>query len=125
MILLTGGLVVVISLLVGFTGYELVHTYIWYLLGFFIFLTGFAHYVAHLGLKHDSENLQAYYFSSMGLRMVFCIIVIFVYRYFHEEHIVQFVFNFFTLYFIYTAFEIYALLSNLRQNSKKQMRGDE
>ncbi|MFC6996308.1 hypothetical protein [Rufibacter roseus] len=121
MVVLTGLLVLVVSVLVFFTGYTVVHEYVWWLLGFFVFLTGFAHYVAQLGLKQDSENLQAYYFSAMGLRMVFGIIAIFVYRHFHEENIVQFVFNFFALYFIYTGFEIYALLSNLRRNSKKPL----
>lgn len=121
MIVLTGAVVLVATGLVYSTGYQMVHAYFWYLLGFFIFLTGFAHYVSQLGLKHDSEHLHAYYFASMGLRMVFCVMAIFVYRYYHEENLIQFVFNFFALYFIYTGFEIYALLSNLRRNSKKPL----
>ncbi|RNI23513.1 hypothetical protein EFB08_18435 [Rufibacter latericius] len=119
MLLLTGLLVLLVTVLQLFTGARLIHFYIWYMLGFFVFLTGFAHYIAYLGLKHDSENLHAYYFASMGVRMVFSIIAVFVYRYFHAEQLVQFVLNFFALYFIYAGFEIYALLSNLRQNSKK------
>ncbi|WP_246849892.1 hypothetical protein [Rufibacter roseolus] len=119
MILLTGLLVLLITVLLMFTGDTVVHSYIWYMLCFFVFVTGFAHYVAFLGLKNDSGNLHAYYFAAMGVRMVFSIIAVFVYRYFHAEGLVQFVSNFFALYFIYTGFEIYALLSNLRQNSKK------
>ena len=119
MLLLTGLVVLLTTVLLQFTGDRLIHSYIWYMLVFFVFVTCFAHYVAQLGLKHDSENLHAYYYASMGVRMVFCIIAIYVYRYFHEEHLVQFVINFFVLYFIFTGFEIYALLSNLRQNSKK------
>jgi uncharacterized membrane protein HdeD (DUF308 family) len=119
MLLLTGGLVLLITLLNMVAGDQLIHSYIWYMLGFFVFLTGFAHYVSYLGLRHDSENLHAYFFASMGVRMVFSIIAVFVYRYFHTEELVQFVLNFFVLYFIYAGFEIYALLSNLRQNSKK------
>ncbi|WP_242693219.1 hypothetical protein [Sabulibacter ruber] len=118
--MLTGLLVLVITGLQFYTGAGLIHSYIWYMVPFFVFVTGFAHYVALLGLKHDATNLHAYYYTSMGVRMVFAIIAIFVYRYFHEEQIVQFVLNFFVLYFIYTGFEIYALLSNLRRNSKKQ-----
>ncbi|ALI99196.1 hypothetical protein [Rufibacter tibetensis] len=119
MLLLTGLVILLIIALLQFTGDGLVHSYIWLMLGFFVFVTCFSHYVANLGLRHDSENLHAYYFASMGIRMVLSIIVVFVYRYFHEEQVVQFVINFFVLYFIYTAFEIYALLSNLRRNSKK------
>lgn len=121
LLFLTGALALLAAGLLQFSGYQLVHPYVWYLLGFFVFLTGFAHYLTHLGLKHDPENFSAYYFASMGLRMVFCIIVIFMYRYYTEENLVQFVFNFFMLYFIYTGFEIHALLSNLRRNSKKPL----
>lgn len=119
MLLLTGLLVLLVTVLVATTGEQLVHSYVWYMLGFFVFVTSFTHYIGHLGLKHDAGNLHAYFYASMGVRMVFAIIVIFVYRYFHDEKIVQFVINFFALYFIYAGFEIYALLSNLRQNSKK------
>ncbi len=117
--MVTGVLVLVASALQAFTGFEVVHPYIWWLLAFFVFVTGFAHYLANMGLKFDAEHLAAFYYTSMGVRMLFSIIAIFVYRYFHEERLVQFVLNFFALYFIYTAFEIYALLSNLRRNSKK------
>ncbi|MGV3541433.1 MAG: hypothetical protein ACO1OQ_16575 [Rufibacter sp.] len=111
--------VLAVSVLVFLAGDRLVHPYIWWLVGFFVFITGFSHYVATLGVKHDPEHFSAFYYASMGVRMVFCIIAIFVYRYFHEERLIQFVFNFFALYFVFTAFEIYALLSNLRRNSKK------
>ncbi|WP_181306698.1 hypothetical protein [Rufibacter sp. XAAS-G3-1] len=119
MLLLTGLLVLLVTVLSIATGDQLIHSYIWYMLGFFVFLTCFAHYVSNLGLAHDSENLHAYFFASMGVRMVFSVIAVFVYRYFHAQQLVQFVLNFFALYFIYAGFEIYALLSNLRQNSKK------
>ncbi|MFB9863237.1 hypothetical protein EFA69_04185 [Rufibacter immobilis] len=121
MVLITGLLVFLVSGVVLLTGDKLIHSYIWYMLGFFVFMTGFAHYVSHLGVKQDVENLHVYFYASMGVRMVFSIIAIFVYRYFHEEQVMQFVFNFFALYFIYTGFEIYSLLSNLRRNSKKQI----
>jgi uncharacterized membrane protein len=122
MLLLTGVLILVVVGLQVFTGDKLVHPFIWWGLLFFSFVAIFTHYITHLGFKHDSENLHAYFYAAMGVRMVFAIIAIFVYRYFHEERLIQFVFNFFALYFIYTGFEIYALLSNLRQNSKKQIK---
>ena len=121
LVLITGLVVMVASGFIAFTGNEFIHPLIWWMVGFFVFVTGFAHYVAHMGLKHDQEHLHAYYYASMGVRMVFVIIAIFIYRYFNEERVIQFVFNFFVLYFIYTGFEIYSLLSNLRQNSKKQI----
>ncbi|RAU84546.1 hypothetical protein [Pontibacter arcticus] len=110
----------VILLLLEFTGSLLINEYIWHMLGFFVFVTAFTYYICSLGYKHDKENYQVYHFSSMGFRMVLCIGVVFAYAYFKGENKLQFVFNFFVLYFLYTGFEIYSLLANLRPHLKEQ-----
>jgi len=56
----------------------------------------------------------------MGFRVVLCIGVVALYAYFYKEGRLQFVFNFFALYFLFTGFEIYSLLANLRPHLKKQ-----
>lgn len=117
-------LTVIVALLIGviiqYNGYVLVHPLIWYTLGFFVFITGFTYYLTKLGYKNDPENLQVYYFASMGFRFVLSIGVIALYIFFYKEGRLQFVFNFFALYFLFTGFEIYSLLSNLRPHLKKQ-----
>lgn len=42
-----------------------------------------------------------------------------IYLYKYKVNDIVFVLNFFYLYFFYTAFEIYSLLSNLRVQNKK------
>lgn len=120
LIILSVLLVTIVVVLLRLTGSALVHDYVWYMLGFFVLMTGFTFYVTKIGIEQDSSNFQAYYFSAMGFRMVFCIAGVFAYVYFIGAGKLQFVFNFFTLYFLFTGFEICSLLANLRPNLKKQ-----
>ncbi|PRY14821.1 hypothetical protein CLV24_10358 [Pontibacter ummariensis] len=118
--ILAAALCVVAAVLLQFSGNAVVHSFIWHMLGFFVFVTGFTHYLTDLGYKNDPDNFQAYYFASMGFRMVLSIGVVALFAYFYKEGRLQFVFNFFALYFLFTGFEIYSLLANLRPNLKRQ-----
>ena len=119
LIILTSFLCGIISALHYFTGHALVHDFVWYTLVFFVCVTGFTYYLTQLGYKNDPENFQVYYFVSMGVRVVLCIGVVALYVYFHKEDRLLFIFNFFALYFLFTGFEIYSLLANLRPHLKK------
>nr|WP_304608544.1 hypothetical protein [Pontibacter anaerobius] len=103
-----------------FTAYSLLHSYIWHMLLFFVFITGFTYYLTQMGYKNDPENFQVYYFASMGFRVVLSIGVVALYVWFFKEGRLQFVFNFFALYFLFTGFEIYSLLANLRPHLRGQ-----
>lgn len=118
--ILTAILCVIIGVLLQFTGYTLLHRYIWYMLAFFVFITGFTYYLTQMGHKNDPENFQVYYFASMGFRVVLSIGVVALYVWFFREGRLQFVFNFFALYFLFTGFEIYSLLANLRPHLRGQ-----
>ena len=120
LIVLTGILILLISLLNYTTEYRIVHPYIWYMLLFFVFVTGFTFYITKKGYQEDENNFQLYYFGSMAFRVVMCLGVILLYVLFKEDRHLQFAFNFFALYFIFTGFEIYCILTNLRPISKKQ-----
>ena len=114
----------IVGLLIGalqfHSGNQLVHTHVWWLFGFMVVVTALTFYVSRLGVSYDSDNFQLYYFGSMGFRMLLSIAVIFVYLFLGLENELQFVFNFFVLYFLFTGFEIYSLLANLRPHLKKQ-----
>ena len=114
----------VVGLVVGalsyFTADALVHAYVWYILAFFVLVTAGTFYITRLGISYDQDNFQLYYFGSMGFRMMLSIGVVFIYVYLFSENELQFVLNFFALYFLFTGFEIYSLLANLRPNLKKQ-----
>ncbi|ARS36863.1 hypothetical protein [Pontibacter actiniarum] len=118
--ILTAILCVLIGALLQFTGYSLLHSFIWHILIFFVFITGFTYYLTQLGYKNDPENFQVYYFASMGFRVVLSIGVVGLYVWFFKEGRLHFVFNFFALYFLFTGFEIYSLLANLRPHLRGQ-----
>ena len=120
LLILTAIFCAIIGALLQFTGYTLLHSYIWYMLVFFVFITGFTYYLTQLGYKNDPDNFQVYYFASMGFRMVLSLGVVALYAWFYQEGRLQFVFNFFALYFLFTGFEIYSLLANLRPHLKSQ-----
>ena len=119
LLIITGIIALLISLLVYATQFKLVHPYIWYILLFFVFVTGFTFYITRKGYQEDEENFQLYYFGSMAFRVVMCLAVILLYVLFREDGHLQFALNFFALYFIFTGFEIYCILTNLRPISKK------
>ncbi|MBC5993889.1 hypothetical protein [Pontibacter cellulosilyticus] len=120
LIIFSGVLAMLTGALLYFTGNQLVHDFVWYIFGFFVLVTALAFYVTRLGISYDEDNFQLYYFGSMGFRMILSIAVIFIYVYLFSENELQFVFNFFVFYFLFTGFEIYSLLANLRPNLKRQ-----
>ncbi|PSR54778.1 hypothetical protein AHMF7605_15325 [Adhaeribacter arboris] len=121
LILITGVIGLILGVLVYLQGYNWVHPYIWYIMLFFLIVTGFTYYIVNAGSKNDPGNFQMYYLGSTLFRVLMCMGVIFVYVYFATERELQFTLNFFLLYFIYTGFEIYHILTNLRRNSKTQL----
>jgi hypothetical protein len=114
----------IVGLLIGalqfYTGNQLVHTHVWWLFGFMVIVTALTFYISRLGVSYDSDNFQLYYFGSMGFRMILSIALIFIYVFMFSESELQFVLNFFVLYFLFTGFEIYSLLANFAPQLKKQ-----
>jgi hypothetical protein len=119
LLFLTGVLAILAGLVIYTTGFNVVHPYFWYILLFFAFVTGFTFYITRKGYEHDETNFQLYYFGSMVFRVIMCLAVVFLYVIFTKERHLQFALNFFFLYFIFTGFEIYCILTNLRPNSKR------
>jgi hypothetical protein len=56
----------------------------------------------------------------MGIRFLLSLIYLFLIVYFYRKNTWPIVINFFLLYFLYTSFEIYSLLANLRAENKKE-----
>ena len=109
-----------IGALIYTTGYTVVHPLMWYILAFFVLITLATFYAVRKGAEVDPANFQNYYMASSAFRVMLCLMVVFVYVYLASERELQFTLNFFFIYFTYTGFEIYGILSNLRQISKKQ-----
>ena len=119
LLFLTILLAAAIAALVYFTGYTWVHPLAYLILTFFALITLGAFYAIQKGGKADPGSFQLYFMGSSVLRVLLCMTAVFIYVFMASDRELQFALNFFAIYFVYTGFEIYSLLSNLRQISKK------
>ncbi len=94
-----------------------IHPYIWGIQFYFLVITLLTHVISSKGLKKITE-FHIFYMASMGIRFLLSLIFIFVNLWFSAEGHIVFVVDFFILYFLYTSFEIYFLLTNLRPDLK-------
>ncbi len=77
-----------------------------------------SHLVTSLGFSSKTE-LHVYAMGGTAVRFLLSLIFIFIAVFVLKTEIVVFVLNFFILYLVYTSFEIYFLLRNLRPDLKK------
>ena len=107
--------------LIYYTEYRFAHPLAYYMLAFFAIITFVTSYVVGKGTGSDPQSYQLFFMGSSVFRVLLCMMAVFIYVYLATDRELQFALNFFTFYFIYTGFEIYGILSNLRQISKKQV----
>jgi hypothetical protein len=87
----------------------------------FIFLSGLtyiAYILTDLGLKKNPETGTMAIMGSIALKMFFSIAFILTYSLKGYEMGLGFLLDYFSLYFLFSFFEIYALLRNLRSQNK-------
>ena len=91
----------------------------WVLFGFMAGITYIAYTLAAVGIKRDPEVGVMAIMGSIAVKMIFCMAFVLVYSIKAKGNGLIFVLNFFSLYFLFTAFEIYCLLRNLRHQNLK------
>ena len=94
-----------------------IHPYVWGIQFYFLVITLLTHFISSKGLKKITE-FHIFYMASMGIRFLVSLFFIFLCLWFSEGGHIAFVVDFFILYFLYTSFEIYFLLTNLRPDLK-------
>ncbi|QIX61959.1 hypothetical protein HER32_12490 [Hymenobacter sp. BT18] len=103
-------------------GEAVVHPLAGYIMGYFALLTGIIYWVTARLVKANPENFMAAYFGSMVLRMFLSIGIVLVYLYRGGAHegrgTYTFLGAFFLGYFLFTGFEVWSVLTNLRPFSK-------
>lgn len=104
---------------IKFLGFsDLVNPYIWFINIVALVIAVASHAITALGFS-DKTELHIFSMAGMGIRFFLSLIFIFIAVFVLQDNIVSFVLNFFILYLLYTSFEIYFLLCNLRPDSKK------
>jgi hypothetical protein len=91
----------------------------WVVFGFIAGITFIAFLVALFGIKRNPETGVTAIMVSIALKLLFSMAFVLVYVLKTPVSSLLFVLNFFSLYFLFSGFEIYALLCNLRHSIKK------
>jgi hypothetical protein len=95
-----------------------IHDHIWVIQFFFLFSTLLSYFIAAWGIKKMPDSSMLFNLGSMVFRFLLCIFFVLIGLFLIKSGQVMFSVNFFVLYLIYTWFEIYYLLRNLRPDLK-------
>lgn len=90
----------------------------WLVFGFLGGLTFIAYILAFMGIKRNPETGVLAIMGSIAVKMIFSMAFVLIYSLNNKEKDLVFVFNFFSLYLLFTFFEIYGLLRSLRHQNK-------
>ncbi|WP_423146961.1 hypothetical protein [Rubrolithibacter danxiaensis] len=90
----------------------------WVLFGFIAIITLIVYMVASVGIKKGGEISVYSVLGSIVVKLLFSMAFILVYLLKFSVNSVYFIVEFFSLYFLFTAFEVYCLLRNLRHQNK-------
>jgi len=90
----------------------------WLIFGFCNIITFIAYILAYLGIKRNPETGIMAIMASVGIKMIFAMAFVLIYSLNSTEKGFVFALNFFSLYLLFTFFEIYSLLRNLRHQNK-------
>jgi F0F1-type ATP synthase assembly protein I len=91
---------------------------VWWMVGFFVLLTGCLHYFSIEASKSKPQNFIRFYMASTGLKIMGCLLIILVYRYYDKPTFVPFSLGFIIHYFAFTIFETPILLNELKNNER-------
>lgn len=90
----------------------------WVVFGFQFFITLIAYSVSMFGMKKGAETGTFTIIGAITVKMLFSMGFVLAYLLKINVKGVSFAIQFFSLYFLFTAFEVYALLCNLRHQNK-------
>jgi len=90
----------------------------WVLFGFLAGITFVAFLLAYIGIQRNPETGIMAIMGSIALKMLFSMAFVLIYSLNTKEKGMILVLNFFSLYLLFSFFEIYALLRNLRHQNK-------
>ena len=101
-----------------FSGETILVPKFWLIFGFLGGITYIAYLMVYLGAKLSPETGVLAIMGSIALKMVFSMAFVLIYSLKSTGSGFVFVLNFFSLYLLFSFFEIYCLLCNLRHQNK-------
>ncbi len=85
---------------------------------FFLFITGISYIICLIGLKKDADSSVFIVLGSVVVKLLLSMVFALIFIYGNRIDKLGFLISFFLPYFIYSTFEIYTLLYNLRALKK-------
>jgi hypothetical protein len=101
-----------------FPTFDLLAERFWVLFFFLSGLTYIAYLMADLGIKRNPEVGVMAIMGSITLKMLFSLAFVLIYSQKSHQMGLKFLVSFFSLYLLFSFFEIYCLLRNLRHQNK-------
>ncbi len=89
----------------------------WPVFAFLGGLTFIAYMVAFLGIKRNPQMGVMTILGSIGIKMIFSMALVLIFSLKGQGIDLRFALNFFSLYLLFSAFEMYCLLRNLRHQN--------
>ncbi|GGH15988.1 hypothetical protein GCM10007422_38420 [Pedobacter zeae] len=111
------GVITVLSLL--FTDQQIFVNNFWVMFGFLAGITYIAYMLVDMGIKRDPEVGVMAIMGSIAVKMIFCMAFVLIYSIKAKGIGLVFLLNFFSLYLLFSVFEVYCLLRNLRHQNLK------
>ncbi|MFC3560818.1 hypothetical protein [Pedobacter jamesrossensis] len=110
---------IIATLPVVFPSVNLLIPQFWLMFGFLAGITFIAYVLVDIGIKRDPEVGIMAIMGSIAVKMIFCMAFVLIYSIKGKGIGVLFLLNFFSLYLLFSVFEIYCLLRNLRHQNLK------
>lgn len=111
------GLVIALEQMFGRS--ELFVQQFWLIFGFLAGITYIAYVLVDIGIKRDPQMGVIAIMGANAVKLLFCMGFVLVYTLKVPGNITIFLVNFFSAYLLFSAFEIYCLLFNLRHQKSK------
>ncbi len=114
------GFTLILGAIAGILPATLISEHFWLLFGFISGITFIAMLMSLIGANKGPETGVYTGIASIGLKLLFSMAFLLVYvMRFKPSDPILFGLNFFCLYLLFTAFELYVLLRNLRDQTRK------
>jgi len=102
-----------------FSGSQLFVPNFWLMFGFLAGITYVAYLLVDIGIKRNPEVGIMAIMGSIAVKMLFCMAFVLIYSIKVKGIGLIFLLNFFSLYLLFSVFEVYCLLRNLRHQNLK------
>ena len=91
----------------------------WVVYGFMALVTLIVYYLSDIGIKKGGDQQSFILLAAISIRLILTLFFVVIFTQKTRVDSLLFIINFFSVYLLFTTFEIYCLLRNLRHQIKK------